>query len=155
MTMNKHYRIGCTTCNKEHKIPAATVGQLHDLCNQLHHLADTKGELHAATCEAKARADEVHDLQQALSAAHLALFEERQTLLKLKADNDALRSNTRLNTLAPKPCCQLRIRALEAQLHEQAALHAQHIAALQQELQLARANSNSHRCAHMKRPTCL
>ena len=144
MSTNKgSYRIGCSTCNQERGIPA--VGQLRNLCDQLHQLADTKGQLHAATCEANARADEVHDLQQALSAAHLALFDERRALLQLKAENDALRVKNAAPRCQAKPGCQQRVRALEAQLHEQAALHAHHVAALQQELHLAQANSTSHR----------
>lgn len=150
--ITKSYRIGCSTCNHERGIPtAATVGQLHDLCDQLHQLADTTGQLHSATCEAKARAEEVHDLQQALRAAHLALFDERRALLQIQAENDALRTKhlqaaPRCQPAQTKTCCQLRIMALEAQLHEQAALHTQHAAALQQELQLAHVNSNRHRC---------
>ena len=48
-------------------------------------------ESHSLRCAAQSRAEEVRDLQHALSAAHVHLFEERDRLLRLQAENDELR----------------------------------------------------------------
>jgi hypothetical protein len=48
-------------------------------------------ELHRTEWEARKRADEVRELQQALSDAQQFLFEERQRLLSLQAENDELK----------------------------------------------------------------
>ena len=51
---------------------------------------DTK-ELYRLQVESKTRMQEVRDLQRALSDAHVMLFDERQKLLALQAQNDELR----------------------------------------------------------------
>jgi len=48
-------------------------------------------ECHSLRCEVQKRTVEVRELQQALSAAHMHLFEERDRLLQLQAENDELR----------------------------------------------------------------
>lgn len=48
-------------------------------------------ELHKTDWELRKRTDEVKDLQKALSDAHAYLFDERQRLLELQAENDALK----------------------------------------------------------------
>lgn len=88
--MIKHHRRGCDTCNLETNLKP-TVGQLYDLCDRLQQLSASKTEFHKAKWECTTRAEEVQQLQQALSASHLALLEERQALLQIKAENDVLR----------------------------------------------------------------
>ena len=52
-------------------------------------------ELHRLEWEARQRGDEVRELQKALSDAHTYLFEERERLLVLQAENDELRLQVR------------------------------------------------------------
>jgi coiled-coil domain-containing protein 77 len=50
-----------------------------------------KRELHRLEWENRKRADEVRELQKALSDSHTYLFEERERLLALQAENDELK----------------------------------------------------------------
>lgn len=50
-----------------------------------------RAELHQAEWELKKRSDETTELQKALSDAHAYLFEERERLLKIQAENDELK----------------------------------------------------------------
>eukprot|EP00899_Mesostigma_viride_P008061 jgi/Mesvir1/17256/Mv07665-RA.1 len=56
-----------------------------DLCRATHE------ELHKWKWEAQQRAEELAEAQKALSDAHLVLFEERERVLAIQAENDALR----------------------------------------------------------------
>jgi coiled-coil domain-containing protein 77 len=62
-----------------------------DLLKRIAVCSTTASESHSLRCEAQKRAEEVRDLQQALSAAHVHLFEERDRLLRLQAENDELK----------------------------------------------------------------
>lgn len=60
------------------------------VCDKPPRRVDTK-ELYRLQVESKTRMQEVRDLQRALSDAHVMLFDERQKLLALQAQNDELR----------------------------------------------------------------
>lgn len=62
-----------------------------DLLRRISSCSASASESHGLRCAAQKRADEVRELQQALSAAHVHLFEERDRLLRLQAENDDLR----------------------------------------------------------------
>ncbi|EFJ43281.1 centriole protein [Volvox carteri f. nagariensis] len=62
-----------------------------ELLSRLDQCAVQGAELHVLEWEARKRAEEVRDLQKALSDAHNFLFDERQRLLALQAENDDLR----------------------------------------------------------------
>ena len=53
--------------------------------------SSSASESHSLRCTAQKRAEEVRELQHALSAAHVHLFEERDRLLRLQGENDELR----------------------------------------------------------------
>jgi coiled-coil domain-containing protein 77 len=63
----------------------------HDLLNRINLCQASAAENHSLRVEVQKRAEEVRELQQALSSAHVHLFEERDRLLQLQAENDALR----------------------------------------------------------------
>ncbi|GLC41905.1 hypothetical protein PLESTB_001046000 [Pleodorina starrii] len=62
-----------------------------ELLSRLDQCAVQGAELHVLEWEARKRAEEVRELQKALSDAHNYLFDERQRLLALQAENDELR----------------------------------------------------------------
>jgi coiled-coil domain-containing protein 77 len=62
-----------------------------DLLRRISSCSASATEAHNLRCASQKRAEEVRELQQALSAAHMHLFEERDTLLRLQAENDELR----------------------------------------------------------------
>lgn len=62
-----------------------------DLLNRINLCQASAAENHSLRVEVQKRAEEVRELQQALSSAHIHLFEERDRLLQLQAENDALR----------------------------------------------------------------
>ena len=62
-----------------------------DLLRRISGCSASASESHTLRCTAQKRAEEVRELQQALSAAHVHLFEERDRLLRLQAENDELR----------------------------------------------------------------
>jgi len=62
---------------------------------QLRRLGDAEAqnaELHRLRWEARAREEEIAELQRALSDSRLFLFDEREHALKLAAENDGLKS---------------------------------------------------------------
>ena len=62
---------------------------------QLRRLGDAEAqnaELHRLRWEARAREEEIAELQRALSDSRLYLFDEREHALKLAAENDGLKS---------------------------------------------------------------
>eukprot|EP00958_Prasinococcus_capsulatus_P016212 scaffold1786_cov398-Prasinococcus_capsulatus_cf.AAC.3 len=63
----------------------------HEALQALETLAVKQEDLHRAEWEAAQRATEVKELQKALSDAHAFLYEERERLLKLQAENDELK----------------------------------------------------------------
>ncbi|PNH02442.1 Coiled-coil domain-containing protein 77 [Tetrabaena socialis] len=62
-----------------------------ELLTRIEKCAVQGGELHVLEWENRKRAEEVQALQKALSDAHNFLFDERQRLLALQAENDELR----------------------------------------------------------------
>jgi hypothetical protein len=62
-----------------------------DLLRRISSCSASASESHSLRCAAQKRAEEVRELQQALSAAHVHLFEERDRLLRLQAENDEFR----------------------------------------------------------------
>lgn len=64
-----------------------------DLLDRISCCQASAAECHSLRCEVQKRTEEVRELQQALSAAHMHLFEERDRLLQLQAENDELRLN--------------------------------------------------------------
>lgn len=62
-----------------------------DLLSRINLCQASAAENHSLRVEVQKRAEEVRELQQALSSAHIHLFEERDRLLQLQAENDALR----------------------------------------------------------------
>lgn len=62
-----------------------------DLLRRVMTCSAPASECHTLRTAAQKRAEEVRELQQALSAAHMHLFEERDRLLRLQAENDDLR----------------------------------------------------------------
>ena len=62
-----------------------------DLLRRITTCSASAAECHTLRTAAQKRAEEVRELQQALSAAHMHLFEERDRLLRLQAENDELR----------------------------------------------------------------
>lgn len=62
-----------------------------DLLGRITCCQASAAECHSLRCEVRKRTEEVRELQQALSAAHTHLFEERDRLLQLQAENDELR----------------------------------------------------------------
>lgn len=62
-----------------------------DLLRRITACSSSASESHSLRCAAQKRSEEVRELQQALSAAHMHLFEERDRLLRLQAENDELR----------------------------------------------------------------
>ncbi|GIM05695.1 hypothetical protein Vretimale_10129 [Volvox reticuliferus] len=121
--------------------------------------------------EARKRAEEVRELQKALSDAHNFLFDERQRLLALQAENDELRlqeiqdrktiqqllaapsgraGGHQPPTTAPGPSIDhllLQIESLHAQLNEQKQLAAERIAALQEDRRIREQEEEAHRRA--------
>ena len=62
-----------------------------ELIGRLDGVGIRRAELHQAEWELKKRTDEAAELQKALSDAHAYLFEERERLLKVQAENDELK----------------------------------------------------------------
>eukprot|EP00892_Ulva_mutabilis_P005163 jgi/Ulvmu1/3018/UM015_0058.1 len=62
-----------------------------DLLGRISLCQASAAECHSLRCEVQKRTEEVRELQQALSAAHMHLFEERDRLLQLQVENDELR----------------------------------------------------------------
>lgn len=62
-----------------------------ELLERMSVCSTSAAETHTLRCEVQKRAEEVRELQHALSAAHVHLFEERDRLLQLQAENDELR----------------------------------------------------------------
>lgn len=62
-----------------------------DLLDRISCCQASAAESHSLRCEVQKRSEEVRELQQALSTAHMHLFEERDRLLQLQAENDELR----------------------------------------------------------------
>ena len=62
-----------------------------ELIGRLDGVGIRRAELHQAEWELKKRTDETLELQKALSDAHAYLFEERERLLKIQAENDELK----------------------------------------------------------------
>jgi coiled-coil domain-containing protein 77 len=50
------------------------------------------GDLHKLRWELRSREEEVEELQKALADAKVVLFDEREQVLKLQAENDSLKS---------------------------------------------------------------
>ena len=61
------------------------------LLDRVDTLVESRGEEHSLLWELKRSSEEVHALQKALSDAHAFLFEERERLLALRAENDELK----------------------------------------------------------------
>jgi len=62
-----------------------------EMLDLLKNSSTQRDELHRTQWELNKRVEEVKDLQKALSDAHTYLFEERQRLLDLQAENDELK----------------------------------------------------------------
>ncbi|KAG2433514.1 hypothetical protein HYH02_012632 [Chlamydomonas schloesseri] len=145
-----------------------------ELLQRLDQCAIQGAEMHVLEWEAHKRADEVRELQKALSDAHNFLFDERQRLLALQAENDELRlqeiqdrkSIQQLLALQqggagaggrhqqggagglPGPNVDhllLQIESLQAQLNEQKQLASERIAALLEDRRIREAEEEAHR----------
>ncbi|GAX72690.1 hypothetical protein CEUSTIGMA_g146.t1 [Chlamydomonas eustigma] len=126
------------------------------------------GELHRLDWENRRRADEIRELQKALSDAHAFLFEERQRLLTLQAENDELRlqeieDRKRIQQLieydpvvaaragpssksdANMDALLLKIESLNAQLNEQRQLANERIQALVEDRVIREQEEQAHR----------
>lgn len=62
-----------------------------ELLQRVESIGVSRAELHQTTWEAKKRTEEVQELQKALSDAHTYLFDERERLLAMQAENDELK----------------------------------------------------------------
>lgn len=83
--------MGCTGTNTGQLDADEFEVERHDLLNRINLCQASAAENHSLRVEIQKRAEEVRELQQALSSAHIHLFEERDRLLQLQAENDALR----------------------------------------------------------------
>ncbi|MEW5301830.1 MAG: hypothetical protein WDW36_004665 [Sanguina aurantia] len=133
----------------------------------------TASELYRLDWENRQRTDEIRELQKALSDAHNFLFEERQRLLALQAENDALRlqeiqdrkhiqqllllenpgsrhaQHAQDPRLAPtQDHLLLRIESLQAQLNEQRQLASERVDAFTSDRLIREAEEANHR-SHM------
>ncbi|GIL62982.1 hypothetical protein Vafri_17149 [Volvox africanus] len=142
-----------------------------ELLSRLDQCGVQGAELHMLEWEARKRAEEVRELQKALSDAHNFLFDERQRLLALQAENDELRlqeiqdrktiqqllaapsgraGGPQHPATAPGPSIDhllLQIESLHAQLNEQKQLAAERISALQEDRRIREQEEEAHRRA--------
>ncbi|KAG2498150.1 hypothetical protein HYH03_003908 [Edaphochlamys debaryana] len=142
-----------------------------ELLARLDQCAVQGSEMHVLEWEARKRAEEVRELQKALSDAHNFLFDERQRLLALQAENDDLRLQEiqdrkniqQLLSLQqgglpgrpggpgaglPGPNVDhllLQIESLHAQLNEQKQLATERIAALLEDRRIREQEEEAHR----------
>lgn len=78
---------GCSGCREQSK----AVEEMEQLIARLDEFAAARSDLARLLFEAQHRAQEVEALQRSLSNAHMAVFDERQQMLRIKAENDLLR----------------------------------------------------------------
>ncbi|KAG1679502.1 hypothetical protein FOA52_011101 [Chlamydomonas sp. UWO 241] len=125
------------------------------------------GELHRLDWENRRRADEIRELQKALSDAHVFLFEERQRLLSLQAENDELRlqeiedrkriqqlleydpvlaaRSGAANPQASVEALMLKLESLQAQMEEGRQLSSERITALLEDRRIREGEEAAHR----------
>lgn len=82
-------------CEEEHLsgrcVADSFEAERDDLLKRIAVCQSSASESHTLRCESQKRAEEVRELQSALSDAHVHLFDERHHLLQLQAENDELR----------------------------------------------------------------
>ncbi|GFR40782.1 hypothetical protein Agub_g1396 [Astrephomene gubernaculifera] len=135
-----------------------------ELLSRLDQCAVQGSEKHTLEWETRKRSEEVRELQKALSDAHNFLFDERQRLLALQAENDELRlqeiqdrktiqqllagPQAPANRNLPGPNVDqllLQIESLHAQLNEQKQLASERIAALLEDRRIRDQEEETHR----------
>ncbi|KAL6765160.1 centriole proteome protein [Haematococcus lacustris] len=135
-----------------------------EMVESVHRCSVQAAETHRLEWENRQRADEIRELQKALSDAHAFLFEERQRLLALQAENDELRlqeledrkriqqllagSDSKARQQASSYSVEallLKIESLQAQLQEHKQLGNERVAALVEDRRIREAEEVAHR----------